>query len=318
MSADDKISSPIPYDLRPKKQVERRMIIDLMQVLNGNGFAISEYQYTGFGNFYFIDFILFHKFLNINNMLSIEHDIAIEKRVRFNKPYKLVQIEIASAEEVIPKLDVNINHILWLDYDRRMDAGMLKDISLAAGKLNKQSIVFVTIDSEPPYVEDDKPYTPPYGFDHYSKFAEQYLGPYTNIEDFGETNLRRINVEIFKNIMSSNLSARGLEFFPLINFSYADGRHQMITCGGMICSGAEKRRLIDSQLKERPYIRFDLDKEPYEIRVPMITRKERLCLDSYMPCEGNWKPEEFDLPNDEILAYKEIYRYFPAYAEMML
>ncbi len=46
----------VPYDLRMAKQIERRMIADLLIRLRGGGFDISNYQYTGMGSIYFVDF----------------------------------------------------------------------------------------------------------------------------------------------------------------------------------------------------------------------------------------------------------------------
>jgi len=51
---------------------------------------------------------------------------------------------------------------------------------------------------------------------------------------------------------------------------------------------------------------------------PKITRKERLYLDSEMPCDAEWLPNDFELSKEEIAAYRAIYRYYPAYTEMLL
>ena len=53
----------VHYELRPAKQVERRMLVDALLGLAVAGFPIQDYQYTGMGSIYFIDFILFHRFL---------------------------------------------------------------------------------------------------------------------------------------------------------------------------------------------------------------------------------------------------------------
>ena len=45
----------------PAKQVERRMMIELLQLLSQVGFSINTYQYTGMGSVYYVDFVLFHK-----------------------------------------------------------------------------------------------------------------------------------------------------------------------------------------------------------------------------------------------------------------
>ena len=318
MSVSSKSYLKVQYDLRPAKQVERRMLIDAFQLLSSAGFKIHDYQYTGFGSVHFVDFILFHKFLGIQKMLSIEHDQDIKKRIQFNRPYKTINIKITSASEAIPKLAKNISHILWLDYDQIVNHDMLSDIALAAVTLREGSIILITMDANPPGKEADTNYGPKMWKDYYFSFAEQYLGKYSNARDFVVRNLVKINTEIFNNVMRNSLMSRsGVEFVPFFNFSYADG-HRMVTCGGMICSPENKDALENCSLKERSYARFDLTKPAFEIQVPKITRKERLYLDSNMPCSKDWQPKIFELCKEDILAYREIYRYFPAYAEMML
>ena len=76
-------SHRVQYDLRPRKQIERRMMIHAFQRLSEARFTISSYRYAGFGAFFFVDFILFHRLLGIDDMVSIEHDDEHERRVQF-------------------------------------------------------------------------------------------------------------------------------------------------------------------------------------------------------------------------------------------
>lgn len=108
-----------------------------------------------------------------------------------------------------------------------------------------------------------------------------------------------------------------IEFLPLFYFVYADG-HMMISFGGVIGSPVEKRNLDSCDFTKSLYIRRNVADGPYEIKVPIITRKERLYLDSVMPCEDGWKPKEFELSDDAIRTYREIYRFYPSYAELLL
>src|SRR5215216_3021695 len=113
------------YDLRPGKQIERRMLLDTLQLLSNGGFRIADYQYTGFGSIYFVDFVLFHKYLGITKLLSLEHDRTAAKRARFNKPYDIIQLEIKSAFDAIPTLDRDLKHLVWLDYDFGLEDSVL-------------------------------------------------------------------------------------------------------------------------------------------------------------------------------------------------
>ena len=63
----------INYMFRPKKQIERKIFIELFQkIQHALDTNISEYQYIGLGSIYYYDFILFHKYLKIRDMISLD------------------------------------------------------------------------------------------------------------------------------------------------------------------------------------------------------------------------------------------------------
>ncbi len=304
----------VAYDLRPAKQIERRMLIDGLQRLGLAGFPIEDYQYTGFGSVYFVDFILFHKLLNITRLLNVEYSPKIKKRIRFNRPYKLIELAFKPIADVIPTLSPDLHHLLWLDYDSVLNASQLVDINLAATYLSPGSILLVTVDVEPPGSSTDGPEQ---WFDYFRGEAEQYLGEFNSITDYVESKLTRINVQILFRAIQAGLAGRGVTFVPLFNFLYADG-HKMLTIGGVLATETERRKIQASTLAKTSYCRRDFNKPPYEIRVPRLTRKERLHLDCAMPSSKAWRPNEFELRDEDMLAYREIYRFFPAYAELLL
>src|SRR5438128_8766395 len=129
------------YDLRPAKQVERRMIIDVLQRLASVGFYVRDYQYTGLGSIYFVDFTLFHRLLGLRKLLSVEYDASITNRIRFNQPFGLVEIAMKPVGDVIPTLDEGLKHVLWLDYDRHLDSDLVADTSLAGFRLSPGSVL---------------------------------------------------------------------------------------------------------------------------------------------------------------------------------
>lgn len=304
----------VQYELRPSKQVERRMIIDGLKKLSPMGFEVEDYKYIGFGSIYFVDFILFHKFLSIDKMLSVEKSIHIKDRVHFNKAFDCIEIEMKPVNEVIPSLSADLKYILWLDYDENLSREIVEDIRMAATYLSVGSVLLITVDVEPP---DREKAGPKEWKEYFEEHAGKYLG-LLEIEQFGKSNLPRINVEIISRVIKDGLAGRSVEFFPIFNFEYADG-HRMSTVGGIIGTTTERRRIFGSKLNQTVYYRNNLIKEePYYIRVPRVTRKERLFLDSAMPCDDKWKPDTFEMSEKDIQAYREIYRFFPAYAELLL
>jgi hypothetical protein len=304
----------VAYDIRPAKQIERRMLIDGLQRLGLAGFQIADYQYTGFGSVYFVDFILFYKLLGITRLLNVEYSNKIKKRIRFNRPYKQIDLAFKPIADVIPTLSPDLHHLLWLDYDNVLNASQLIDINLAGTYLSVGSLLLITVDVEPPGLPTDGPQQ---WFDYFRGEAEQYLGEFNSVSEFAESRLTQINVQILSRAIKAGLAGRGVSFVPVFNFLYADG-HKMLTMGGIIASDNERRQIQASTLFKTVYARRDFNKPPYEIRVPRLTRKERIHLDCAMPSSKAWRPSEFELRDEDVLAYREIHRFFPAYAELLL
>ena len=312
MSKPTKSYREVAYDLRPAKQVERRMILDALGRLMNEGVPIRDYQYTGFGSIYFFDFVLLYKLVGLRRFVSVEYDTDITRRVAFNKPFDPVEIRMQPIGDVIPTLSRDARHILWLDYDDRLTSSMLQDTAAASYHLPCGSLLLITVDAEPPagrgapaermeYFESEGGDLLPYDFD---------IGWCT------KTRLPETNLAILGNATKSGLAARELDFLPLFRFVYADG-HEMVTLGGMI-GGAAERRILDScDWVGASYLRRDPSQPPYRIRVPRLTRRERLFLDRHMPCSDSWKPEAFELDKDEIEAYREIHRFYPHYGEFL-
>jgi hypothetical protein len=305
----------VPYDLREAKQVERRMLIDAFQRLTTAGFSIADYQYTGMGSIYFFDFALFHKYLGIRHMLSVEISKKIEKRVKFNKPYGNIEIRIDPIGKVIPDLSRDRRHILWLDYDSVIRADYTRDAVAALSSLPTGSIVLVTVDAEPPGKEDTGPKE---WREYFAAEVSDYLPRVATDETYARSNLISLNTEILDNVIARGMRSRSeAEFCRMFNFTYKDG-HQMLTVGGMICAPEDKRRLLAAGLNTTVYYRDTLAAAPCELRIPRFTRKERLHLDWAMPCADGWLPDEFETTAEDINTYRDVYRFLPSYAELVL
>jgi hypothetical protein len=302
------------YSLRPAKQVERRMIIDTFQRLMVNGFSILDYQYTGLGSIYFVDFILFHRYLGIKKLLCAEYVTGIENRMEFNRPYDLVEIEMKSIGSVIPILDRDIKHILWLDYDARLNKDIMSDITLASYSLSTGSVLMITIDVKPPEGRNN-----PRGFmEYFSEEAGMYFEHHWEEKNFSQSELDSVNYQLVMNAIKDGLSSRsGCNFIQLFNFSYRDSS-PMITIGGVIGTEVEKKLVNNCDFSDMDFIRLNDEKIPYDIYVPRLTRKERIYMDKHMPCNDDWLPRKFELNHYEVLRYREIYRYYPLYGELLI
>jgi hypothetical protein len=301
------------YDLRPAKQVERRMIIDTLQILSEGGFRIRDYQYTGMGSTYFVDFVLLYRLLGLTRLLSVEYDKRITKRVEFNKPFADIEIKMDTIGTVIQSLDIDTKQILWLDYDSKLQAYMLSDLIAAATRLAVGSILLITVDVNPPNDEG-----PPSWREYFDEVAGDLVPFGVTNEDFALSELAVTTARILFNAISNGIAGRNsVRFEYLFNFDYSDG-HRMLTIGGMLASPREANMVRGCDFSTATYLRRSVDDRPYEIRVPRITRKERLYLDHHMPSASDWSPADFELSDEDVASYRNVYRYYPAYAELLL
>jgi len=317
----------INYSLRPAKNIERKMLCDTFRRLSYFD-KIESYRYIGFGSTYFSDFILFHKALDIRDMMSIEKDVDNEERFKFNCPFQCIKIEFNHSNEVLPSLDWDVRTILWLDYDGKLDTTVLTDVACFCANALPGSVIVVTVNAHRDildYSELEQPYNP---IEELHKFRLQEL-----IERVGEEkipqgvegkNLNRKGIAkvyhtIITNEIHQTLNDRNgvledghkIRYKQLFNFHYAD-QAPMLTVGGVLYEEKQSKIINECRLESLPFVRTGTD--PYLIEVPNLTYQELRYLDKYLPLEENNRPE-VPIPEEDIEKYARMYRYFPTFAE---
>lgn len=155
----------INYILRPRKQIERKIFIDIFNKIQQrqNEINLRDYRYIGMGSVFYYDFILFHKNLHINKMISID-DSLLKKRFDFNKPYNFVEFENMASTEFLGQYSKEDKIILWLDYDKGIyneksfliNNTILDDLKLITEKVTKKDFFIITIDVKLPRDIEEK------------------------------------------------------------------------------------------------------------------------------------------------------------------
>ena len=303
----------VAYDLRPSKQVVRRIFLDFFRRLAGGGVPIEEFRYTGMGSIHFVDHILFHKFLGIDKLVSVEREEDIESRLQFNRPFDNIELKIMSIGDYVPQLDLGEQHIVWLDYDNRLSESMVNDVVSCANYLPIGSFMLVTVDATPHKASNGAKDNQKY----YLKAARDLWKPDWKYADFanGRLHLRVIDLvaRAFKEGVAGRREVRAL---PCFSFVYSDG-HQMVTLGVQL-GGEREAENLDHIDKGVEYLIRDFGKTPFKIDVPVLTRKERLHLESVMPSKDYSKVRSSGLNRDAFDKFGRIYRFFPSYAELLL
>jgi hypothetical protein len=294
----------VDYRIRPAKQAERNMIRELVGRLERMR-PVTDFRYVGMGSIYFVDFAMIHRNFGIRDMTSIEQRQDILERCRFNKPYDCISILEKSVASALPYLRSASPTVMWLDYTGATDAGRLQEVAVAAADLAPPSLLFVTTDV-----------TVPSEGERLAWFRKHF----GNRDASRITAPAVINRKRYPLLMWDYLDAAfrdgvanrpgHAQYEQLLHVRYADGA-DMLTVGGLIYDDPEALSRCD--FGSLPYVKAG--REPYHLRVPRLTYRERAALDQLLP-DGdlNGAPAGLEMP--DVTAYAELYRYAPFFADV--
>lgn len=305
----------INYMLRPNKNVERKLILATFKKLQ-TSFDISNYRYVGFGSMWFSDFVLMHKTLGMNDLVTIESQKSREKRVEFNKPFACIAVRMEEAATALGEVLDAKPSIVWLDYDGPLKNATTGDIETAVGAMSSGSMLLVTVNAmvdqlKNKKVEDDE------------LSPEDYLA---NICDdksliaqknrLTRNDFPALAAEIVhQRIKSAVLDKKpGCEYVPIWTYRYADDA-EMITVGGMIADVADREKFNGSGASALPFV---TGATLFDIELPILTEKEKRALDKRLPSAVELDPAtlEFELRPSEVAAYQRFYLEYPVFNEM--
>lgn len=304
----------VQYDLRPSKQVERRIFLDFFRRLASFGIPVEEFRYTGMGSIHFIDHILFHKFLGIDKLVSVERDEDIKQRIQFNRPFECVEIQMVEVSDYLPTIKEEEKHIVWLDYDNRLSHSILDDVRSSARYMSVGSFVIVTVDAEPMKNSSG----PLDDFRRYKKVSGDLWDPKWTSSDFEKGKLQHRSLALLGRAFKEGVSGRpGVKALPCFGFAYADG-HQMATIGVQIGGDEEEINLKCIRDQGVKYLVLEFEGIPFCIDVPVLTRRERLHLERVMPSHDYKNAQETGIEEEDFTKFANVYRFLPSYAELLL
>lgn len=323
----------IHYVLRPRKQIERKIIIELIQdTARKLNLDISNYSYLGLGSIYYYDFILFHKFLNISDMTSLD-DENCPNRFEFNKPFDFITFENLSTTDYLPfhPLNPEKNTIIWFDYDSnliwyspkpkkfRFSADIFDDISVVTKKSRQYDFFLVTVGCPIPK-DIFKSTTTKDTF--ITNFKHLLSKKYHRTKNISEKNFPYIIQNVILNLIKNSEIGNSHKFRKLFSFYYHDTT-PMYTLGGIF----QLNQLTKKSLNNKFFL-LDEDKITY-INTPLLTYKEKLHLDQRIKFIYNGIQNKSDDEVEELIttnlgfelncidakSYLEYYRYYPQYYE---
>ncbi len=312
----------INYALRPAKSVERKMLLDAFRHLSSFG-VLSSYKYIGFGSPFFSDFILFHKSLNITDMVCVEKEEDDRDRFEFNKPFQFININFGKSSEILPSIDLNTRTIAWLDNESVLNSEILGDINWFFTRAPQGSVFVVTVNAHPIPSDGDNPQA------HEAKsmkrlkeqVGEERIPLGIQGKDLRGWNNAKTLKRIIDNEIEKTLNVRNgmlregthIKYKQLFNFHYSD-RAKMLTVGGLIYDEGQIGIFANCLFDQLEFLRFE--NEPYRIKIPSLTYKEIRHIDAHIMIDGSVEKKRVNfLKTSDLNNYEKIYRFFPKFAE---
>jgi len=319
----------INYMFRPKKQIERKIITEILQELKEE-INLSKYLYIGFGSIYYYDFILFHKILNMNNLLSID-DKSTKKRFEFNRPYDFISFENKISTDFLNEYDWKKNSVLWLDYDSKLENIVLSDIKIIAKNCKKKDFLMITVNAHCGSFRDGRDKARE---NFYNEFGMYISSDYYHKKYYTPKYFPYLLQEVILKYLMAVSELRNISFCKLFSFRYRDGA-PMFTIGGIF----DDDKKLSNRKWDNKFI--STDEEIKDINVPILTYCEKFHIDSHIEKlkrkikkienknkDGNRclieeemteminKALPFELGSFyDLKNYIEFYRYYPQYYE---
>ena len=321
----------IDYEVRPCKFVERRMLIASISRILGAIRKGRNYQYVGFGGCAFTDFKLFHRELQIDDMISIENGSYSDEKLELNKPFQRIKIFRGDSTTVLPTIDLSVPSVIWLDYDNVLQKYMFEDLEVILHTIPPGSVLIVSCNRELKkgnYQEleinkDDRniPMSPE---DMRIVFGD--LLPFDIGADAcapantNDTIKSMLDKKIHTIVSDRNLSkGENIKFHLLYNIMYNEIRvAKMYTYGGIVCD--ENLSLEHICLDNFDFIYNPDDPSVYKIDVPVLTHRETLMLNQILFDEIKEKEiiDKGIIKEIDLREYKKIYKYCPFFHDVRL
>ena len=309
--------SVVNYSLRPSKNIQRQLVFEGLRTWQER-LSINGMVYIGLGSVWFSDFIMAHRILSINDMVSIECDQIGYKRALFNKPYATVRVLEGHSHEVLPTLfrDSTINDrpwIVWLDYDKPLNETLRDDAQDLIDRSPEDSVLIMTFNgTDTSYGRASQ--RPQRLRTLLGDLVPDDLTP----EDCSKANIHDSLTSLTLQFMQARAasSARPGGFVPGFAIHYRD-TSPMITVGGILPS--ESRASHVASLVNSTDWKCQI---AAPIVAPHLTLREILALQSALPRKDGLTREivrtlGFDLECEKINAFTEYYREYPFFAQVL-
>ena len=307
----------IPYNLRPTKQAERRILLDFLKCANEVGLSVSDCRYVGMGGTAFYDFHLMHRFLGINRMVSLERDPNIFPRCEFNRPFDFINVQNKTVASFLAEDDELVPTIYWFDYDDGFGPDIIADIISLGTQVRLGGFAFVTVYADPPGVLQklNKEERLEYFHENMGDFAVGLTADELDNSRFSEA-VHRVLTASFQNAFATRTDGK---FQALFQIRYKDSV-PMLTVGGCFSTSADAHDILSRVQSDLPFL---LKTSPYQIKHLNLTERERALFDIAVTKRRNISKQKnvlrsLGFEDKDFDAYCDLIRFLPRYHESII
>ena len=221
------------------------------------------------GSIFFRDFKIMHRRLGISDMVTIEGNPNAVDRVRFNQPLSCIRRVMLTTSRALPLLPLEDHHqVIWLDYECRVNSGVLADVEEVVGRCAHQSVAIFTVNAE--RLKGDA--------------REQWLSDLGEHRPDPQNPTTRANYALLAyGVLRAQIDAalhmrnaalpsiQRVEFRQMFHMIHSDNA-QMLTVGGAIVRTIDRRRWYACRMSTLGFVRSGAS--PFQIDIPILTRRE--------------------------------------------
>ena len=311
-----------PYHLRVNKAIDRFILAEILDILKKHC-DISDYTYYGFGGPFLEDCRLINNRFPEIKIVSIEKNEQTFKRQKFHQFSRILELRCEDFTSFLANFPSTMagRGIFWLDYTdlkfRHFD-----DFMSVLGKVSERSIVKITIRAEP------EPYEKIEVWEEFQQKYGQILPASAKKTDIERLlPLTKLLQGMIQIASQQALPASGESIFQLLDSSHYSDQTHMLSITGIVCNKNEVLE-IQQWFKNWHFINLKWN-DPRRIDVPILSTKERLHLEKYLPTKaktGNSLSRALGYKIDDsakesiakLKQYEEFYRYYPYFARISI
>lgn len=285
-------ATSIPYHLRTNKAVDRQVFLEMLGRLDRALHFEQEYEYLGLGGPFMDDFRLLHEVFPTMPMTSVERQVEVLKRQRFNRPHSAINFVYAELQNFIADFEPKKKVIAWLDYTSASELlDQTREIQDLLSKLplKSVSVLKITVNAN----QNSAPAIPAVGTPTPSlqkrrldslqqRFAHLPLPPLVEADMEGPRYVEAILRVIHLSILEKTGGLPGTTFEPLYVASYADGQKMLTVAGVFGAVDVVGRVLKSCRIQQWQFFSRSWS-DIRGIGVPELSSRERLFIRQMLP-----------------------------------